>query len=59
MGDSYADFRTGFSFADIRRMLRDGRDRKHVTRHTVLGKWREIKLAMFEQESSCGGDDHE
>lgn len=47
----YNTFRTGFTFRDIREMLwetsEDPKDWPHVTRHTVLGKWREIKLEMW------------
>ena len=47
----YQEFRTGYSYADIYQMLRyecEQGKRRHVTRHTVLGKWHEIKLSMFE-----------
>lgn len=48
----YKRFRTGYDFADIYQILRleqaEGK-RRHITRHTVLGKWHEIKLRMFEQ----------
>jgi len=48
---TYKEFKTGYTFADIRQMLwsysEDPRDWRHVTRHTVLGKWREIKLKMW------------
>ena len=51
---TYQEFRTGFTFADIRQMLwsysDDPRDwHKGVTRRTVLGKWREIKLRMWDE----------
>ncbi len=46
----YDQFRTGLSFIEIWEMLkieqREGK-RRHVTRHTILGKWHEIKLRMF------------
>jgi hypothetical protein len=48
---AYDEFRTGFTFRDIRQMLwsfdEDPRTWRHVTRHTVLGKWREIKQEMW------------
>lgn len=47
----YDEFRTGLTFYDVRQMLwswsDDNRDWPHVSRHTVLGKWRQIKLAMY------------
>lgn len=50
---AYRRFRTGLSFSDIRQMLwsysDDPRDWPQVSRHTVLGKWREIKLQLWEQ----------
>jgi hypothetical protein len=50
---SYDNFRTGFNFKDIRQMLwsysDDPKDWPDVTRRTVLGKWREIKLQMYDQ----------
>ena len=46
----YDQFKTGFSYLDILQMLRieqnEGK-RRHITRHTVLGKWHEIKLRMW------------
>jgi hypothetical protein len=53
----YKEFRTGLSFKDIRKDLKVEQERKYrdyneymfVTRHTVLGRWREIKLKMFSQ----------
>lgn len=48
----YENFRTGLSFVEIWEILKaeqqSGR-RRHVTRHTILGKWHEIKLRMYEQ----------
>lgn len=53
----YWNFRTGLTFRAVRLMLavearqtfaREGR-RMYVTRRTVLGRWREIKLAMFRE----------
>ncbi len=42
----YDDFKTGFSFKEVRQMLRG---RNWITRHTVLGKWHEIKLKMYDE----------
>lgn len=48
---SYEEFRTGLTFYDVRWLLHswsdDKKDWRHVTRHTVLGKWREIKKRMY------------
>ena len=43
---TYDEFRTGLSFKEVRDMLRY-EQRPHITRHTVLGKWHEIKLSMY------------
>lgn len=54
---NYNSFRTGYRFRDIRLMLKYEQEQKrengeymYVTRKTVLGRWREIKQQMFEQE---------
>lgn len=51
---TYEKFRTGFTFRDIRLMLKREADIKYqngeymfITRHTVLGRWRQIKLEMY------------
>ena len=49
---SYDQFRTGLTFADVRAMLWSYSDNpkdwpKGVSRHTVLGKWRQIKQDMY------------
>jgi len=53
----YKKFRTGLTFKDVRKMLwsysDNPKDWRHVTRHTVLGKFREIKLEMFHRYKSC------
>lgn len=50
----YNSFRTGLTFKDVRQILQIEARNKYrngeymfVTRHTVLGRWREIKLKMF------------
>lgn len=52
----YDSFRTGLTFKEVRRMLwsnsDDPTDWPHVTRHTVLGKWRQIKKEMYHE--ACG-----
>jgi hypothetical protein len=47
----YDQFRTDLSFVEIWEMLKIEKNegkRSHITRHTVLGKWHEIKIKMFE-----------
>lgn len=51
----YKDFRTGLTFRDVREMLYIEQRMKYergeymfVTRATVLGRWRQLKLEMFE-----------
>lgn len=41
---SYERFRTGLKYRDVYMMLWD---RPRKSRHTVLGKWREIKQAEY------------
>lgn len=48
--NEYKQFRTGFTYYEIWQVLMQEKEagkRKHVTRHTVLGKWHEIKLSMY------------
>lgn len=48
--DEYDRFRTGLTYYEIWQVLRQEKEigkRRHITRHTVLGKWHEIKLSMF------------
>ncbi|MGH8011558.1 MAG: hypothetical protein ACREQ4_03525 [Candidatus Binataceae bacterium] len=42
----YAEFRTGLTYYEVYHMIWG---RKHKRRHGVLGKWREVKLAMYAQ----------
>ena len=51
---SYKDFRTGLKYRDVYEMLwsysEDNKDwHPGISRHTVLGKWHEIKLEMYEE----------
>jgi len=54
---TYDEFKTGYTFKEIRRMLRAEADRKlktdgtrmFITRHTVLGRWHQIKLELWKQ----------
>ena len=50
---TYEEFKTGLSFADVARMLWD---RPHKSRHTVLGKFREIKLEAWNEFYARGID---
>lgn len=51
---AYNAFKTGYTFTDIRRMLwsysDDPKDRPNITRHAVLGFWRQLKLEMWNYE---------
>lgn len=55
--EGYDDFRTGLTFADVRRLLaieqRKARDRGEyffVSRSTVLGRWKELKESLWRGE---------
>ena len=43
---SYAEFRTGLTFREVYHMIYG---RRWKRRHGVLGKWRELKQAMYAQ----------
>lgn len=50
----YKDFRTGYTFTDIRRMLKRESKVKYnkgeymfISRATVLGRWHELKQVMW------------
>jgi len=54
----YKKFRTGLTYKDVYSMhwttSNDSRDWRYKRRRTVLGKWREIKTAMWiEHLSTC------
>lgn len=50
---SYKNFRTGLTYLEVYHMIYG---RKWKRRHGVLGKWREIKQAMYQQYLvDCGG----
>jgi hypothetical protein len=54
----YRQFTTGLTYYEVWQVLRQEKERgerKHVTRHTVLGKWHEMKMAMYR---SYFGDDY-
>ena len=55
----YKDFKTGLTFKDVRDQLQLEADRKYeqgeymfITRHTVLGRWHEIKQKMYTEEEN-------
>lgn len=49
---TYGEFRTGYRYKDVWEMLwspdPDPRTWRYKRRHTVLGKWHEIKLEMWD-----------
>ena len=49
----YDAFRTGLTYRDVRRMLwspsTDPTTWRYKRRHTVLGVWRSLKLAMYDE----------
>lgn len=50
---TYDEFRTGLTFREVRSMMRVGGDDssrwRQLRRHSVLGFWRELKLAMWHE----------
>jgi len=52
-GLEYDDFRTGMTFKEVRNLYwvsnPDSETWKYKRRNTVLGKWREIKLKMWDE----------
>ena len=50
---TYAGFRTGHNFSDVRNLFWSGSDDPtdwvNKRRHTVLGRWREIKQSMWRE----------
>ena len=60
-GVEYNEFRTGLTFRDVSQMLHLEADRKYnqgeymfITRHTVLGRWHEIKMKMWKEWCEIG-----
>jgi hypothetical protein len=55
-GREYDRFRTGLSFSAVRQMLntyaQDRGDWKRITRGTVLGRWHQLKLELYEQATA-------
>jgi hypothetical protein len=58
----YDIFKTGLTYYEVWRVLRQEKEagrRYHVTRHTVLGKWHELKLSMYQallEQYGAGGE---
>lgn len=50
---TYEQFRTGLTFGEVRSWLwspsPDPRDWPRVTRHTVLGRWRQHKRELYDR----------
>lgn len=60
-GLSYADFRTGFTYADIYALLwvysEDSSEWRYKRRNTVLGKWHQMKLELWDRHlETCDGE---
>jgi len=58
---SYQDFRTGFTYADVYSLLWVGDDDpaawRYKRRHTILGKWHQMKLEMWSEHiEACDGE---
>jgi hypothetical protein len=54
LSKQYDKFKTGLTFTEVcnilyrrHKELRKGGEYMFITRHTVLGRWREMKLEMF------------
>jgi hypothetical protein len=53
----YNNFRTGYNFKSVRKMLSHEQKQKYlkglymfITRATVLGRWHQIKIEMYNRE---------
>ena len=60
-GAKYSEFRTGLTFADVKQMFwtasPDSADWKYCRRNTVLGKWHEIKVELWDRHlDGCHGE---
>jgi len=63
--DEYKAFRTGLTFQDVFQMVWSHSDdpkdwpkgKAGGRRHTVLGKWREIKLEMWDRYKNQTGEE--
>lgn len=62
-GLTYSQLRTGFTYEEVYQMLwvssEDPRDWKYKRRHTVLGKWHQIKLEMWDEHVHLCEEDAE
>jgi hypothetical protein len=59
---AYKDFKTGMDYYEVWSMLHGEQlagTRRYVTRHTVLGKWHELKQSMFQAALDQYGIDEE
>jgi len=56
----YDRFRTGLTYADVKRMMwdesEDRADWKNKRRGSVLGRWHQLKLEMYNQAIDAGMD---
>lgn len=56
-GAKYSKFRTGLTYKDIYEMLwsnsPDPRHWRYKRRHTILGKWCQLKQEMWEEHIYC------
>lgn len=51
--DDFDRFKTGLSYYEVWQVLRQEKEagkRAHITRHTVLGKWHELKMSIVHQD---------
>lgn len=59
----YKDFRTGLTFKDVKALFwtlsDDPADWKYCRRHTVLGKWHQIKKEMWELHLKGCKEEHD
>lgn len=56
----YDKFRTGLTYDDVKAMFYDNsddpKDWKYKRRGTVLGKWHQIKMELYERAIEAGMD---
>jgi hypothetical protein len=60
--EDYDQFKTGLNYFEVWQALRQEKEagkRSHITRHTVLGKWHEMKMSMYEALREVYGVDEE
>lgn len=61
----YKNYRTGLTFKEIRQILKNEAKNKYakgqymfITRHTVLGRWHQIKKDMYYEEMNYINQSH-